>query len=446
MAAPGPASLTRSLRWFAASYGIALLGYLLLSAAVSRLVGADEFGTYLVIVTATTLIGQIGLLGVHRGGLREAARLSEDDVAGLAELRAGVRAVTSITLPAVSVLAAVATWFLMHQRDGQSQLWLALLTGALVYLAGEQRLCANYLRGLGHVRLAGLLEGRSGGALVAAGQSVMVLLLLLLRPESGLVGALAATVLGFAAPIVVARVVLSRRWAHTDAIPGRWANLRRAARRDWRFVASQVGGFANSSIELWLAAILLSPFATSMFGAGQRLAHLLLIPQTSLAVVFSPTVARMSVDDDRLPLQTLLRTGSTLTTSAAVLLWLPMMVAPSLLLVLVFGVDFSAAAAVLMLLASGYLLNVATGLAAVTLSMSHHEGQVAIVHWLALGLRVVLGVTGALLWGLLGLAISSMTVTIATSAMMWLQARRRVGVSTHPTLRPRVRLLSQARG
>ena len=42
-----------------------------------------------------------------------------------------------------------------------------LATAALTYLSGQQKLLANYLRGLGHARLSGLLEGRSGGAAVA---------------------------------------------------------------------------------------------------------------------------------------------------------------------------------------------------------------------------------------------------------------------------------------
>lgn len=446
MAGRRTTSLMRSVRWFAASYGIAVLGYLGVNAAVSRLVGISDFGLFVVIINATILLGQFGLMGVHRSGLREAARLDSDDVERLAELRAGVAAVTTLALPLMTVGTGVVTWFLIDDYDAESRLWIALLTGALVYLTGQQRLCANFLRGLGHVRVAGLLEGRSGGAFVAVSQTAVVLLVLLIWPRSGLVGALAGVTVGFAAPILLARGFLARRWAHTERQPGRWRNLKKVVRRDWKFAVAQSGSYANSSLELWLAAALLTPVATSMFGASYRLAHLLAIPLTSLQVVFSPAIARMSVQTDRGQLQHLLRTGSSLATGISAVLWLPIALFPAAILALVFGADFKTAAPVLVILASGYLAKATCGLSAVTLSMSHQEGWVALVTWVGLALRVVLGVTAALLWGVIGLAASSVIAMLFTNLLMWWQVRRRVGISTHVTLRPRLRLLHQVTG
>lgn len=446
MAGRGTTSLMRSVRWFVVSYGVAVLGYLGMNAAVSRLVGVTEFGLFMVIITATILLGQLGLMGVHRAGLREAARLTDADVDRLAELRAGVAAVTTLALPAVSMTTGIVTWFLMHGRDSGERLWLALLTGVLVYLTGQQRLCANYLRGLGHVRAAGLLEGRSGGAFVAVSQTAVVLLVLVLRPDSGLVGALAGAAAGFALPILLARIFLARRWAHTERQPGRWRNLVKVIRRDWKFAVAQIGTFTNSSFELWLAAALLSPVATSMFGASYRLAHLLVIPMTALQVVFAPAIARMYMHSDRQPLQVLLRTGSSLATGVSAVLWLPLILFPAAILALVFGADFAAAAPMLMILASGYLVKAVSGLSSITLSMSHQEGWVALVQWAGLGLRIVLGVAAALLWGVVGLAVSSVVTSLVINALNWWQVRRRVGVSTHATLRPRLRMLHQVAG
>ena len=446
MAGHRSTSLMRSVQWFGASYGIAIIGYLGVNAAASRLVGVSDFGRFVVIVNATILLGQLGLLGVHRSGLREAAQLDYADVDRLAELRAGVAAVTTLALPTVSLSTGLVTWLLLDQYDDGSRLWVALLTGILVYLTGQQRLCANFLRGLGHVRVAGLLEGRSGGAFVAVSQTAVVLLILLLWPESGLVGALAGTVAGFALPVLLARAFLGRRWAHTQRQPGRWRNLTKVFRRDWKFVVSQSGAYANSSLELWLAAALLSPFATSMFGASYRLAHLLAIPNTSLQTVFSPAIARMSAQKDRKPLQHLLRTGSSLATVMSALVWLPLVCFPAAILTLVFGADFKDAAAVLVILASGYVVRAMCGLSAVTLSMSHREGVVAIVTWSGLALRVVLGVIAALTWGVIGLAATSVATMLFNNALMWWHVRRLLGVSTHATLRPRLRMLLKVSG
>jgi O-antigen/teichoic acid export membrane protein len=99
-----------------------------------------------------------------------------------------------------------------------------------------------------------------------------------------------------------------------------------------------------------------------------------------------------------------------------------------------------------MLLASSYLINALSGLSGVTLSMSHQEGWVAKVHGCGLTVRVVLGIPAALAFGMVGLATTSMLATVTVYALMWWQARHRVGVSTHATLKPNLRLLTQVAG
>lgn len=85
----GRVSVWGALVWFATSYAVAMLGYLVVNAAASRLLGRTDYGYFVIALTATTLIGQIGLLGVHRSGLREAARLEMTDDEGLRDLRRG---------------------------------------------------------------------------------------------------------------------------------------------------------------------------------------------------------------------------------------------------------------------------------------------------------------------------------------------------------------------
>ncbi len=127
-------------------------------------------------------------------------------------------------------------------------------------------------------------------------------------------------------------------------------------------------------------------------------------------------------------------------------LWVPMFFAPVLMVDLLYGTGFSQAAPMLMLLASGYMMNAVSGLSGITLSMSHQEGWVATVHWIGLVIRVALGVAAALIWGAIGVAATSMVATVVIYALMWAQAKRRVGVATHATLRPKLRLLSKVSG
>lgn len=444
--AKGRVSLRGAMVWFALSYGVAILGYLALNAAASRLLGSGDFGYFVIAITATTLISQVGLLGVHRSGLREAARLDPADIEGLAQLRRGVRAVNLVTLPLVSLLSAIVTFLIVDIGSFVDRWGTALGIGALVLLSGQQKIWANFLRGFGQVRFASLLEGRSGGALVSVLQSALVGMVWLLIPGAGLAGALGATALGFAIPVVWARTRVVSIWRHVPVSGNVLREVKAVIGRDWRFVSNQAAATLNSTIEVWLAGLVLTSFATSQFGAAQRLAMLVVIPLTSLQVVFAPVISRLLVRDDDQRLEPLLRTGSTMATAATAALWLPMLLVPGTLLGWVFGASFSEAAPLLMLLTFGNIANVLVGMCGTVLIMSHHEGMVATVQWCGVVARVVLGVATALLFGAVGLAASAAAVTVAVFAAMWFTTRRRMGLSTHLTLKPNFRLIKSTAG
>ncbi|MBA2558616.1 MAG: lipopolysaccharide biosynthesis protein [Propionibacteriales bacterium] len=434
-------SLHGALAWFVASYGVAIVGYLALNAVASRFLGRSSFGYFVVVITLTTVIGELALLGVHRAGLREAARLDMDAHDQLARLRLGVRAVCLVSLPAAGVVSAAVTWGLLHGHDEQQRWELAIGVGALVMLSGHQKLWANYLRGFGQVKFASLLEGRSGGALVAVLQSGFLAAVWLILPGLGLTGALGAVALGYLIPVVAAYRGVSRHWHHAPARASLGRDLRGVLGRDWRFASGQLASYLNANLELWMAGLLLTAVDTSLFGAAQRLSLLLVTPLTSLQVVFSPAIARLGHDKDPRQLEALVRTGATLAAIPMLCVCVPILVAPGAVLGIVFGSGYAGAASVLVLLTAGSVVNVLTGLCGATLSMTHREGVVAVVQWAGLGVRLLLGATAAIVLGVDGLGASAGLVTAGIWVALWTAARRRVGVRTHLTLHPKVSVL-----
>lgn len=444
--------------WFVGSYAGSVLGVLGLNAAAGRWLGPDDFGFFVVSLTAAGLLSQVGLVGSHRSGLREVARLRDTaDPAAMVALRNGVRAVCLSTLPASGLVGGLATWVLADDVPDAERVTLAVAVGVLVVLGGQQQLWANYVRGLGHVRFASLLEGRSGGALVAGLQAGCVVLVWWLAPGWGLVGAVAAVAVGFVVPVTSAWLVVRRRWR---GLPGPRARLLRDLRhtvgRDWRFLSAQVATFLNGTTEIWLAGLVLTAVDTSMFSAGQRLALLLVLPLTALQVVLAPVIARSvtapappptdTAAQRRPELERLVRTGATFATLLALALALPVLVAPGVVLGLVYGPGFSAAVPVLLLVSVGSIGNVATGMAGTTLSMLGREDVAARVQWLGVVLRLALGVPAALTFGLHGLAVSALLVSSIVFTVMWWRSRRALGIATHVTLRPELSLLRRTSG
>lgn len=435
-------SLFRSLVYFVPSYGLAIVGYLAVNVVAARLLGPSQFGYLVVLMTVAGLVAQLALLGIHRAGLREVA--AADDPATVAALRRQVRAVLLVPLPLASLLTALVVW-LIHP-DGRAAALTGALTGALVYQSGHQLLSANFLRGLGHIKTASLLSGRSGGALVALTQAAGVGLVALVAPDSGLSGVLLGIVGGYLAPLCYVSWELNRSWPAISAPYHTFRELRTVLRRDWRFTFSQSGGYLNSTVELWLAGAVLTAGGTSLFAAAQRLGRVLVIPATSLAIVFAPAIARLSKGGEHGRLQDLVRTAASMTTVLSAVVWLPMVVAPELVLRVVLGPDFVAAAPALVLIATGYLVNAVSGMSGKTLSMSHHEGDLAVITWTVVASRVVSGAVCAYVWGVTGLAASSLAISTLYYAANWLAVRRRLSISTHATLRPNLRLLARIAG
>jgi O-antigen/teichoic acid export membrane protein len=421
-----------------------LVAYFVVNACAARLLH-DDFGYFVVCVTVSTVLGQLGLLGVHRGGLREAARMPEDDRAGLSELRRDVRVASWVLLPTLAVLTAAGSFAVSHRLDLGDRSLLAVSMGLLVWLGGQQKLWASYLRGFGHVRLASLTEGMLGGALVGSCQAVLLGALLVTSPDAGLATALAAITAGFLLPVVLARAAVTGVWRGIDAPPVTAAAVRAVVRRHWRFASNLLSGYLNGVAEVWLAALVLSSADASLFGAAQRLASLLIVPLGAITLVLSPVISRLA-DSDDVALERLLRTGATLGIVFTAVGWIPMLLVPAPLLERVYGAGFEDGWPVLVLLTLGSLGAVVAGLSGVALTMSRHEGVVATVTWSALVVRVIAGLLLAITVGPTGLGASAAVVTLATYVVLWQVTRHRMGLRTEPTWHPDWRLMQRTSG
>lgn len=439
-------SLGGALGWFVVSYGFAVVGYLVMYAVAGRFLGRDSFGYFAIIMTATSVVGQLALLGVDRSGLRDVPRMGSDDDEALGHVRAGVRSVCLTTLPAIGALSGVITWVLLQSTPVGQRIALAVSVAVLTILSGHQKLWASYLRGFGDIRFASLLTGRSGGALVALVQAVLVAAVWLLWPRSGLTGVLVAIAVGYLIPVLAAYRVVLRHWSHARSRDALGAELAVVLRRDWRFASGQLSSYLNANLELWMAGALLAAGETSLFGAAQRLSLLIVTPLVTLQGVVSPVIARHWDVERPRTIESMMRTGATVAAVPMMLLLVPILIVPGHIMGLVFGQQYAAGSSVLLLLSIGSVANVLTGLCGALLTMTHEEGLVAVVQWWGLGARVVIGVGAALLVGLPGLAASAGMVTAVIWVVMWLAARYRSGVWTQPTLSPQLSVLRQTQG
>ncbi|MGB3794970.1 MAG: hypothetical protein WA957_01550, partial [Alteraurantiacibacter sp.] len=308
---PPRRSLSGAIGWFAVSYALAIVGFLGTNALAARALGPAAFGTFVIVYTISVVIGQVGLLGVHRAGVREVARLTRFDDSQARGLRDDVRTVSLTSLPLVSVVAS-GTAAALFAGDLDKPLVFGGSTAALMYLSGQQKLASGYLRGLGCVGLAGMLEGRSGGGLIALSQAIFLALLLLWHSAPSVSTVLLAVAAAHLAPVAWGHHVIRRHWRTGPPVSGHATRLIAIVRRDWRFSLLSIAASASQYVEVWVGGLVLTASDSSYFSASHRLASLLVIPLASLQVICSPAISRMWEQRSLTALTGLVRTAATL--------------------------------------------------------------------------------------------------------------------------------------
>jgi len=412
------------------------LAVAVLNVLLARRLTTADFGTLAVVTSVATLGAFVVSAGLNRSLLRNVAAslaLDRPDQAA-ADLRMA-RRILALTVPVGAVMSGAVAY--LFTRDHASAVELGLLGGLLALAAGLVLLGSDVLRGLGEVRLANLTAGRNGGALVTGLFVVLIL-------AAGRTGLTVTTALWFnLAGLVVAGVavaVLFRRH-RPSAAPAAGsdptATLDPALRRallvaSAAFAGTQIAGYLSTQIDLWVGNAILSPTDVGVYAGALEIMTVVALPLFAAQLVVIPRVSALHAQGRSHHLEQLVRRTATMVTVPAVLFLIPCIVAPGEVLTILFGKAFAPGGFALAVLALGQLVNVISGLCGTVLAMTSHE---RLVLWISIGgavLSAACDVVGASLWGIDGLAVASALTTSAVYVTMWVLARRRTGMWTHP--------------
>ncbi len=407
------------------------LGVAVLNVLLARRLSTADFGILAVVTSVATLGTFVVSAGVNRTLLRNlaASRALDRPREIAADLLVG-RRILLVSLPLGTVLAAVVTLAFTRNDD---RVWaLALLGGLLALVGGCVLLGADVLRGLGEIRLANLTAGRNGGALTIG----IFVLLLLVAGSSGLTvtSALTYNLVG----LLVAGGLLLVAFRRYRPRPSGPTDLPDPAVRRALMVASaafagtQIAAFLSTQVDLWVGNGILSPSDVGIYAGALEVMTVVALPLFAAQLVVIAQVSALHAQGLTRQLENLVRRTATLVTVPAVVLLIPCIVAPAEVLTVLFGSAFAPGAFALGVLAVGQLVNVVTGLCGTVLAMTSHERLVLWVSMLGAALSAAFDVVGASIWGIDGLAVASALTTSAMFIAMWVLARRRTGMWTHP--------------
>ena len=406
---------------------IATAGSNLLSAVLlTRLLTAEDFGTYGYAYSMVMMGAVVAQLGLHLAVVRLVAEALGTERPGRA--RGAVAFAFRYGLLGNAALAVV-----LFAGGGQllADFWeapaLALSLGGItlwLVLQNLQVLVSETFRGFQDLRRATMYGGVVNWLLTLA--AVWVLWLFTDRitlGESILIGVVTTAI-----SLVLGLVALRRRLRELGpAEPIAAAEVFGIALPLW---ASGVTANFIGQIDFWILGAFLPPDQAGVYFFAVRLVTLVSMSLMLVNLVVPPFIAELYYRDERLRLQRVLRQTATLAGLPALAVLGAFIVAGGPIMGLV-GPEFRAGGVALALLSVGRLANVLTGSCGVVLSMTGHQKSLM---WIT----VVTGVfsVGATWWavlhfGMLGAATVSSVIVILFNVAMWLAARWHTGLWTH---------------
>jgi O-antigen/teichoic acid export membrane protein len=391
---------------------------------LARELGVQGYGYYALALSIVTIAGIPAELGLSNLVTREVSgAFVRHDYPALFGVLKWANSTCWRVSAAVAVAIAVAALLLIY--SGSSVLGFSLLLGIpAIPFAALSRINGAALQGLNYITL-----GQVPANLL---RPLFLSVALLLAWLAGAMTAPVAMALNSATAAmvyVVARIWLVRRR------PNYAGEVNVQSGRSW--LASTIPLAVTDglrTLQLELTTVLLGAMTLTANVALFRIAigtsSVAAMPMLIIAYTTMPMMARLHAERDSARLQKLVTYSAWLQTAGVLVLSLPLLVAPELLLSLVFGAGFAPAATALRILALGQIVNAAFGPNALLLNMTHRERRVTRAVVAGVALNILLLVVFARALGAAGAAIGFVAALLWWNVLLSLDSRRFLEIGT----------------
>ncbi len=411
------------------------LGLTITTAAVSfvngvllaRLLGANGYGIYASAIAVVLLLSAPLALGLDRLLTRDVAASGAQGSWGEAKglIRRAVQVVVPVSLIAI-VIVGVGAAALSGSLDGDTLpvLWLALLMVPLLVLIALRRAIT--------LGLQRIISSQLPDSLVRPG--VFGVLLLIAYVASGTLTALAAMALNLVSVIVALVFGLALL---VRQVPDQMrASASRFRSRHWLreavpFALAATATTLMNQIDVVLVGALAGATAAGLYSVAARGAALALFGALAVNTTLAPAAAHLWTRNERARLQFVVTRGA----RGALLFAL---VVAALLCVfgdqflLLFGPEFSAAYATLVVLAITQVIDCGFGIGGLMLSMTGFQGLNFAAIAFAVVLRIAIGIALIPTLGSLGAAVAAAVAITIMNVIATYFCGRRLGLDATP--------------
>lgn len=183
---------------------------------------------------------------------------------------------------------------------------------------------------------------------------------------------------------------------------------------------SHGGSFLYNRVDLFMVGIFLTADAVAVYDVALVVSTLITVPLSGFNQLFPPVASRLYANDDHRRLQTSFAVVTRWSVTASLLLALPVVLYPTRLLA-VFGEEYTAGVAVLLLFVAGNLVNALSGPSNDLLTMTDNQYVVLVNHWGFGVLNVGLNYVFIQRFGVAGAAVATASVLAALNVVRVLE-------------------------
>ena len=397
---------------------------LALNLLLAHVLGADGAGLYFLALTAVTVASVFGRMGLDNVVLRfVAASASESNWSGVKGVyRHGVRLAAIASLGSTILLWLLAPWLANDVFSDPDLAWpIAFMAVATVPIS-LAKLHAEMLRGLKRILYATLVQPIGGVVFPALTSAGIVFLAIPYGLSGATIGYALAAAATFLAGLALWRKSTPKLKNVSASFPPQ------------TLLRSSMPLFWSSSINLlmtWTGTIVLGVYATStdvgVFNVASRTAAITGFVLVAVNSIAAPKFAALYNAGDRDGLERLAQRATWMMVAAAT---------PALLLFIAFpepimriyGSEFAVGGTVLMVLAVGQFINVATGSVQYLLMMTGHERVVRNCVAISAFANVSLNLVLVPIWGIIGAAIAAAISMSTLNLLAWSLVRGKLRV------------------
>ncbi len=404
-----------------------------INAVLARHLVPDEFGAFALLFSIATVFSLIASCGMNRALVRiladESYCHSESDLNRIF----GTALWTSLIAGSiVGVLAGyIAGSFLVAEV---STARVAILFAAIVAVRNVQFVFAELARGFHDSKWSNMFGGPAGGP----APHLLFLLALLVQAAIGISMTLQDVLLIYLSCFVITLPILVIRVRAMKEDYRFELDRKSTARWSWQgawaiavpLMLTQTFGVALSQADLWIAGAVAVPSVLAIYCAAQRLLAFLTIPLQISSTAVLPLVPELVSSGKHQQLQKVIGLSTFISALPAITIGAVLLLFPEAVLAVAFGEYYTKAATVLQILVAGQLACVLTGPCETLLMMSGHQNKTLVVNAVVAIAILITGTLALTTYGVIGLAITMATATIAQNVFNCWLAWRNLGITT----------------